>query len=153
MVSNITPAVIKEETLSNDIVSMWNDQLSKYIKRSLSLVGAYIDITQFTNDADEIEFPDDMIQAVTYIIEYIYVDGGMFWQWANTMKSEKIGDYSYTKWSDRLLSSIDLPYNVQIILDKYRTMWWTTETSIGWYDRDYDDLWILDLNDRRWDTY
>lgn len=143
--NNITPDIVIQETLSSSIESMDGDAIQKYINRAVALVWWYITLSQFLNDDGDIVFPDDMIQAIVYIIEYIYVDGGMFGQWPNSLKSERIWDYSYMKgWSSKL-SSIDLPYSVQMILDNYRMWWGNIETTIGWYDRTYDDSDTLDI--------
>ena len=143
--NNITPEIVIQETLSSSIESMDEGTIQKYINRAVALVGWYVTLSQFLNDDGEIVFPDDMIQAIVYIIEYTYVDGGMFGQWPNSIRSERIWDYSYAKaWASKL-SSIDLPYNIQIILDNYRMRWWNIETTIGWYDRPYDDSDTLDI--------
>lgn len=78
MTTNITTALIKDETLNSNIASMADPMLEKYIKRSLALVSSYVNVEQFNDGTDNIVYPDDMITAITCIIEYIYIDQGMF---------------------------------------------------------------------------
>lgn len=140
MTTNITTTLIKDETLNSNIASMADPMLEKYIKRSLALVSSYVNVEQFNDGTDNIVYPEDMITAITCIIEYIYIDQGMFGTGPGSMKSETIGKYQYTK-KDKAKSSgnIDLPHNILAILDKYSSLIWSLDISIWWYDRDYED--------------
>lgn len=139
--TEITATAVKGETLSSNIENMDDGTLVKYIKRALTMIGAYVDLDQFLNDDNEYDYPSDMLQAVTYIVEYMYIDQGMFWSGPSSFKSEKIGNYSYTKkgGKDVLNGTLDLPTNILTILDKYRTRADSSDMTIGGYDRDYLD--------------
>lgn len=139
MASNITATLVRAETLNSNVSSLDNIVLGKYIKRSIAIVWSYIDIWQFYDeDTETYTYPDDMIQAVVFIIEYMYIDQGMVWSWPTSFESERIGDYSYTRKKQAISNNrIDLPVNILSILDKYRYFGGNIDVTVGWYDRTY----------------
>jgi|GEM_PF-2744319 len=118
---NITVSFVKQHTLLTNLASEDDAIVDKYILRALSLVGSYINAQQFYDeDTSSFVFPEDLQNAVLYIVEVLYIDKGMF-SGANSIQSEKIGDYSYTKKQDTRVLPLDLPANIIALLDSYRS--------------------------------
>lgn len=142
MATNITAELVKEETLNSNLSALDDTQVEKYIKRALALVSSYINTAQFTGWNGDVEYPDELVTVIVCIIEYIFVDNGMFGGGPNSMQSEKIGDYSYTKKDSRAskkMSGLDLPDNIMAILDKYVTRGGNLSIDVGGLDREYYD--------------
>lgn len=140
MTTNVTASIVKQETLNSNLARLDDTTVNKYIKRSLSLVFSYISTDAFKQEDGSYVFPDELVTAIVCIVEYIFIDNGMFWGGPNSYKSEKIGDYTYTKKDAKGTGGLDLPDNIVAILDKYVTRARPYGMSIGWYDREYTDL-------------
>ena len=136
---NITVSFVKQHTLLTNLASEDDAIVDKYILRALSLVGSYINAQQFYDeDTSSFVFPEDLQNAVLYIVEVLYIDKGMF-SGANSIQSEKIGDYSYTKKQDTRVLPLDLPANIIALLDSYRSWAWSIAIDVWGYDREYDE--------------
>lgn len=139
MATNITASLVRAETLNSNVSSLSDGILEKYIKRAIAIVWSYIDTGQFLDDDGvTYTYPGDMIQAIVFIIEYMYIDQGMIGAGPNSFESERIGDYSYTRKKQAISNNrIDLPVNILSILDGYKYFWGNIDITIGWYDRTY----------------
>lgn len=136
---NITASFIKQHTLLTNLVSEDDTIVDKYILRALSLVGSYINAQQFYDeDTSSFIFPEDLQNAVIYIVEVLYIDKGMF-SWVNSIQSEKMGDYSYSKKQDTRVLLLDLPANIIALLDPYRSWAWNIAIDVWGYDREYEE--------------
>ena len=115
---NITPEYVKQISIVTNLLVENDEVIEKYIKRALSVVLSYINAEVFF-DSQTYTFPEELIQAIVYVLEMIYIDQGMF-TGKNSIQSEKIGDYSYQKKQESRSFPLDLPANIMAMLDKYR---------------------------------
>ena len=135
---NITTNFIQQHTLLTNLATEPVTTVEKYILRALSLVGSYINAQQFYDEGtDAFTFPEPLQNAVLYIVEVLYIDKGMF-AGANSIQSEKIGDYAYSKKQDTRVMPLDLPANIIALLDPYRSRAGNIAIDVGWYDREYE---------------
>lgn len=140
MAHNLTPTIVKAKTFNSSIIGLYDPTIQKYIDRTIALVWSYVSMDQFKQENGDYLFPDNFIIALVCVIEYIFVDQWMISWWNNDIKSEKIGDYSYTKKDSNLKSigSLDLPTNIIAMLDEYVSLGFWYSMSVGWYDREYN---------------
>jgi len=134
---NITPEYVKQISIVSNLLVENDEIIQKYITRALSLVLSYINGQIFFDESSQTyTFPEELMQAIVYVLEMIYIDQGMF-TGKNSIQSEKIGDYSYQKKQDSRSFPLDLPANIMAMLDKYRTVAWNLDIDIGGVDRLY----------------
>lgn len=137
MKTNITAEKVKEYTLNHNLASLDSAKIERYIERALTLVSARISAENFQKDGGVV-FPDDLVVAIVCIIEYLFIDNGLLGGGKNDLKSEKIGNYSYTKKDGKAPGfDLDLPANILAVLDRYSSRGGNIWIDIGGYDRDY----------------
>lgn len=137
MIHNITATFVKATTLLTNLTNEIDPIVDKYVQRGLSVILSYINGQQFYDpETDSYTFPEQLILAVVYVVETIYLDQGMF-AGKNNLQSESIGDYSYSKKQDAKVLPLDLPANIMAMLDPYKNWWGNLDVDVGWYDRVY----------------
>ena len=134
---NITSEYVKQISIVSNLLVENDEVIEKYIKRALSIVLSYINGQLFFDESSQTYiFPEELMQAIVYVVEVIYIDQGMF-SWKNSIQSEKIGDYAYQKKQESRSFPLDLPANIMAMLDKYRSFAWNLDIDVGGLDRVY----------------
>jgi hypothetical protein len=131
MTHNITAPFVKTTTLITNLANEADATVDKYVQRALSIVLSYINGQQFYDaETDTYTFPEQLILAVVYVVETIYLDQGMF-AGKNNLQSESIGDYSYSKKQDAKVLPLDLPANIMAMLDPYKNWCGNLDVDVG----------------------
>lgn len=76
---NITPGYVKQISIVSNLLVENDEIIEKYITRALSVVLSYINGQIFFDEGTQTyTFPEELMQAIVYVLEMIYIDQGMF---------------------------------------------------------------------------
>ncbi len=128
---------INNNSLIQNLIDEPDNVKNNYINRAEAIIFSYINLNQFKQEDWIYNFPEDLKLATLFVVEYLYLNWWTFKQ--SWIKSEKIGDYSYTLSDQQInkLSEIDMPINIVSILNKYRKKASFYDITIWGYDRQY----------------